>query len=96
MNTGVSYFDHPEKFLLVNIIVALFNDHAVYGLIAVDSTEFFTINSYKTIVHNLKINVKFSRINYSYKFLANLVESSSINVFIHHLQIYDLNNFVHL
>ena len=29
VDTGISYFDEPDKFILVIIIVTLFNDHAV-------------------------------------------------------------------
>ena len=31
VDTGVSYLDQPEEFLLVIIIVTLFNDHAYMG-----------------------------------------------------------------
>ena len=74
----------------------------MYGLIDIDFTDFFTINSNNTRGNNLKINVHFSRINCrKYFFInrivniwnslpANLVEISSINVFKQQLKMYDL------
>ena len=51
MDTGVSYFDLPDKFILVVIIVTVFNDHAVtevtphFGTcILVDVFEMLTAN----------------------------------------------------
>ena len=74
----------------------------MYGLVDIDFTDFFTINSNNTRGHNFKINIQISRINYrKYFFInrivnicnsfpANLVEISSINVFKHQLKMYDL------
>ena len=108
---GLRTLSYPERLQALNLesleVRRIFFDilllyKMMYGLIDIDFTDFFTINSNNTRGHNLKINVQFSRINYrKYFFInrivniwnslpANLVEISSINVFKQQLKMYDL------
>ena len=77
----------------------------IKGLIEVDTSDFFTMNTNATRGHAYKINIQYSRINYRKFFFVNrtaniwnylpeeIVESSSVLTFKQNLKSYDLRRY---
>ena len=62
VDTGVSYLDQPEEFLLVIIIVTLFNDHAV----AIGLTNFPWLIQPSDHLTLVILRIELTRVSWSY------------------------------